>query len=294
MKKRNLIYFIGILTLAFIPLIRVSVAAPPCWVGVYEDEVYIWQYNNHTAAALGDWTTDGVVLTIFLETGAWAGWADEMLAYGPMPGNLTHEITSVGDLGPDLEFGSNYPSVQVLHAVNYTPEVGTPYDWEDKGTGSNVWAGLVLEDETDFVMFHNNLTSFFDSYDPLGWSFTSLWASTKMDWSTVVAVANTELAGVGSNLPVTALTDGFTLTVAALDWGTNTKAIELSVTFKDGLLNTWDLTYGTDTVLDVDLVQGSTQFSPCTSDAIPGFELPIIIGVVSIISLILIKKVRKK
>jgi len=298
MKKTKLILFIGIGLLAFLPFIRTTVAAPPCWVGVYEGESYSWQYNNHTAAALGDWTTDGVVYNIFLEFGVWCGWADEMLLYGPMPGTMNSLITLVGDLSPDVEYGSNYESVEVIHAVNFTPSVGTPYDWEDKsGTGTNFWSGLIIENSTEYALFHNGLMSFFDSYDPLGYTFLSLWVSTQIDWTEVVATANTELAG--TNATVTVVTDasvevGFKITISA--FGTNTKAIELTVTFDDGLLDVYDLKYDGTTVLDAELVQGSSQFEPCPTPApgIPGYELPIIIGVASIISLILVKKIRKK
>lgn len=290
MKKTILLYFIVIGLLAFIPFIRISVAAPPCWVGVYEDEYYIWQYNNHTAEVAGAWTTDGVALTGFGVLGEWMGFPEEMDTYALLPGNASHDIQTVGDLAPDVEYGSNYQSVQIIHAINWTTH-GYTFNWDDKVTMTNVYNGLVLENSTEFVLWHNGLATFFDPYS---WFLTSLWASTKLDWSEVAAAANTELAA--ANATVTALTDGFKITIAALDWGTNTLAIELSVTYDDGLLDDWHLTYGTDSILDVELIKGSSQFTPCAGgeDAIPGFELPIIIGVASIISLILIKKIKNK
>ena len=119
MKKRNFVYFIGIGLLLFIPFIRVSVAAPPAWVKIYEDDVYIWEYNNHSVAAAGQWTADGVALSCLMVMGQWCGpWTEDMTGYGNT-GNMTHEIDTIGDLGPDLEYASNYQSVEVIHLDNF-------------------------------------------------------------------------------------------------------------------------------------------------------------------------------
>lgn len=298
MKKRSIIYFIGIGLLVLIPFVRVSVAAPPCWVGAYEDEIYIWEYNNNSVAAAGDYTTDDVATGIYVIMGQWAGFGEDMAGYGLMPGSMSHEITTVGDLGPDLEYGSNYQSAQIIHELNWTVTGLYSFPWDDKVTLTNVYNALVIEDSTEFVLWHDNLTMFFDAYS---WQLTSVWASTKMDWTEAVTAANLGLAAFNATATVvTNGTDevGFKITVAAGNWiapYANTKDIGLEVTYADGLLNTWDLTYGTDTIMDVELVQGSTQFKACSgADAIPGFELPIIIGIASVISLVLIKKIKKK
>lgn len=295
MKKKNLVLFISIGLLAILPFIRVSVAAPPCWVGVYEDEFYMWHYATDSDALAGAWTTDDVVTLGYFELGVVMTWGEDNDAYGLLPGNMTHEITTVEDLAPDVEYGTNYQSVQIINALVFnTTYFG--YDYADKDTGLNVYNGLVIENSTEFVLFHDGLLTFFDAYQ---WPFTSTWASTNTDWGEVVTAANTELAATDAT--VTVVTDGteevgFKITVAALAWTTNTQALVLEVTFEDGLLNTYDLTYGGDNILSVDLLTGSSQYVACPppSDAIPGYELPIIIGVVSILSLILIKKLKNK
>ena len=293
MKKRNLLYFVGIGFLLFLPFIRVSVAAPPCWVGVYDDDVYIWSYNNHTAARWGQWETDSMGLTGTLALSRVISWFETMDDYGQTPGTMNHTILSLEDLAPDLEYGTNYPSVELSHELVYTLTGQYSYDWLDKLTGlTNVYNGLVLENSDEFALWHDNLTSFFSPENILE---TSLWASTQIDWDQVVATANTGLADV--NAIASALADGFKITVPALAWINNTLAVGLEVTYDDGLLDSWELTYGTETVFDIALEQGLSQFAECPpppAPGIPGYELPIIIGVASIMGLILIKKIKKK
>jgi hypothetical protein len=299
MKKTNLLYFIGIGLLAFLPFIRTTVAAPPCWVGINVGDTYSWTYTTDTTARDGAWTTDGAALLIFGNMGAWMGWVDdgEMGALGA--GGLSHEITVVDDLAADVEYATGYQSVLYTGAVtaNFTWWAG---DWADKDTGINLWNGIIIEEEADYVEFHEGLAKYFGPYG-LTYHTIGLFVPTNFDWTEIVTAANTELGAV--NATVTVETDGteevgFKISVAALAWGTNTLAVELSVTFDDcGLLDVWDLTYGTDSILKIEQTAGSTC-TPCPTggDAIPGFDLPIIIGVAtaSIISLILIKKIKKK
>ena len=295
MKKTNLIYVIGIGLLVFMPFVRVSVAAPPCWVGVFEEEIYLWEYNNGTAAYSGAWAADDLLGGIYNNFDQLATFGEEMADYGLMPGNMSCEILTVGDLGPDIEYGSNYQSVQVIHALNWSM-YGYAFPWDDKVTLTNIYNALIVENATEFAIWHSDLTTFFDAYT---WQDTSTWAPTDMDWTEVVTAANPGLAA--ANATATVVTDGseeigFKITVAAGAWYApynNSLALGLEVTFADGLLDTWNMTYGTDSMMDVELVQGSSQ-SRCGGGDIPGFELPIIIGLVSITSLILIKKIRKK
>jgi len=302
MKKRNFLYFIGIGFLLFLPLIRVSVAAPPAWVKIKEGDIYIWQYNNHTANAAGAWAADWVGVTALTAIGLWVGpFTEDQAGYGNT-GTMSHEIDTIGDLAPDLEYGSNYQSVEVIHKMvwNYTAggEVIGPgpggYNWDDKDTGTNIHNGLILENATEFALWTSDLTLYFDVY---AWFLTNLWVNPNMDWAEVVAAANIGLAA--ANATATVVTSGsdevgFKITVAALAWlSSNSLAIGLTVTFDEcGLLDTWDLTYGADTIMDIDQTQGTT--CPPPAPGIPGFELPIIIGVASIVSLVLIKKIKKK
>jgi hypothetical protein len=296
MRKRNLVYFIGIGLLILMPFVRVSVAAPPCWVGVYEDDIYIWQYNNHTAARFGQWTTDTMAITGLTALGVVVSWFEGMEDFAGLPGNMSHKILSIEDLGPDLEYGTNYPSVELSHEMHYDTLWWGNITWDDKVTALNTYNGLVLEDSTEFALWHDNLTAFFDIENFI---LTSMWASTNMNWDTVATAAGTGLAAVNATVAKATVASedvGFKITVPALGWVNNTLAVALEVTYEDGLLNTWELTYGTETVFDIELIQGSSQFAPCPAapPGIPGYELPIIIGVTSIISLILIKKIKKK
>ncbi|MHA1991664.1 MAG: Loki-CTERM sorting domain-containing protein [Candidatus Hodarchaeales archaeon] len=299
MKKTNLIYIIGIGFLLFLPFIRVSVAAPPAWVGLHENDTYQWQYNNHTAEVGGAWTTDMVSLAILDVLGHWVGpWTEDMQGYGNT-GIMSHEIDTIGDLGPDLEYGSMFQSVEIVHAMtwNYTeggdligPGPGG-YTWDDKVTMTNIWNGLIIENATEFAWWHGDLTLFFDAFS---WQVTTLWVNPLLNWSEAVAAANVGLAA--SNASAAVVTGGFKITIAAGAWFAwpTSLAIGLEVTFDEcGLLDTWDLTYGNAIMMDVDQVAGS-QCAPTLPPGIPGFELPIIIGVASIISLILIKKIKKK
>jgi len=299
MKKTNLIYFVGIGFLLFLPFIRVSVAAPPAWVGLHENDIYQWQYNNHTAEAAGAWATGGVAALAIDAIGVWCGpFTEDQAGYGNT-GIMSHEIDTIGDLGSDLEYMSNYQSVEIIHIMvwNYTaggeaigPGPGG-YNWDDKDTGTNIWNGLIIENATEYAWWHGDLTLFFDVYT---WFLTSLWVHPNLDWTEAVAAANIGL--VPLNVTATVETDGFKITIPADAWfaWSTSEAIGLTVTFDEcGLLDTWDLTYGNDLIMDVDQVAGS-QCTPTAPPDIPGFELPIIIGVASIISLILIKKIKKK
>ena len=137
MKKTNLIYIIGIGLLVFLPFVRVSVAAPPAWVKIQDDDVCIWEYNNHTAAATGAWSTDMVSLTLFGAIGQWCGpFTEDQAGYG-VAGNMTHVIKSVGDLGPDLNYLSNYQSVEVIHEMTWNYTAGA----ELLGGGSGGYGG---------------------------------------------------------------------------------------------------------------------------------------------------------
>ncbi|MHA1916568.1 MAG: hypothetical protein ACW97V_19620 [Promethearchaeota archaeon] len=299
MKKTKILLFIGIGLLVFLPFIRVSVAAPPCWVGANVGDAYTWQYTGDMAARDANWTTDGIALSIFANmNNAWMGWVDDGEMGFLMPGNMTHEVTVIDDLTADIEYGTGYMSSLYTSAVNFTSLAWTG-DWADKDTGLNVWNGIIIQDEADFVDYHNGLADFFDVYG-FSYQYISLIVSTALDWTEVVTDASTDLAAV--NATVTVVTDGteevgFKIAVAALAWGTNTLALELEVTFDEcGLLDVWDLTYGPDSILMIEQQVGSTC-SPCALPAgIPGYELPIIIGVTaaSTIGLILIKKIKKK
>ncbi|MHA2010559.1 MAG: Loki-CTERM sorting domain-containing protein [Candidatus Hodarchaeales archaeon] len=300
MKRTNLLYFIGIGLLAFLPFIRTSVAAPPCWVGINVGDTYTWTYTTDTTARDGAWDTDGVALLIFANMGAWMGWVDNGEMGGLSPGNMSHEITVVNDLAADVEYATGYQSVLYTGAVSYESEFWTG-DWADKDTGLNVWNGIIIEDETEYVDFHEGLAAYFGPYG-LTYHTIGLFVPTNFDWAEIVTAANTELGAV--NATVTVETDateevGFKISVAALAWGTNTLAVELSVTFDEaGLLDVWDLTYGVDSILKIEQIAGRTGYTACPTGGgvIPGYELPIIIGVVtaSIISLILIKKIKNK
>jgi len=300
MKKTNLVYFVGIGFLLILPFIRVTVAAPPAWVGLHENDTYTWQYNNHTAAAAGAWTTDTISFAILDVLDQWVGpWFVDMAGYGNT-GIMSHEIDTIGDLGPDLEYLSMFQSVEIIHVMvwNYTAggEAIAPgpggYNWDDKDTGTNIHNGLIIENATEYAIWHADLTLFFDVFTI---EITSMWVNPTMDWSEAVATANIGLAAV--NATATVVTDGFKITVAADAWfgWSTSEEIGLEVTFDEcGLLDTWDLTYGNDIIMDIDQVQGSQCPSTTAPPGIPGFELPIIIGVASIISLILIKKIKKK
>jgi hypothetical protein len=301
MKKKNLVLFIGIGFLAILPFIRVSVAAPPSWVGIAVGDTYSWTYDTDTTARDGAWTTDGVALLIFTNFGEWVGWVDdgEMGALGA--GGLSHEITAVEDLAADIEYLTGYSSVAYTGAVTADFEWWTG-DWADKDTGLNVWNGFIIENEDDFVEYHSGLAGFFNIY---GFTYHTIGlfvpSGDFFDWGEIVTLANANI----TDATVTVLTNsttseeiGFKITVAATAWTTNTLALTLEVTYDScGLLDVWDMKYGSDSILTITQTAGSTCTPYVTpAPAIPGYELPIVIGItaVSIISLILIKKIKNK
>ena len=106
MRKTNIYLLIGIGLLAFVPFIRVSVAAPPCWVGINDGDTYEWYYNIDTTAFYGAWDTDGVNLLLAENwNGTYVLWLDYMAWSADWnPGTMVHEITDVGDLADDIDF----------------------------------------------------------------------------------------------------------------------------------------------------------------------------------------------
>lgn len=295
MKKTNILCFIGFGLLVFLPFIRVSVAAPPSWVGIKVDDTYTFTYTTNMVAVNGSWTTDGVGTLLYLYMdAAYNGWIEWMVADWANPGNMSHTITAVGDLTADIEYGSNYQVVPFTNEMVFNG-TGVGYNWAlVKDDPNYAYEGVIIEDATEFVLWHDGLSNWFSiDFLPTSWPQNSIAVRRNLDWDEVATAANTELAD--NNATVTALTDGFKITVAASAWGTNTKALGLEVTFDEcGLLDMWDLTYGTDSILTIEQVAGAVCADE--DDVIPGYELPIIIGVatISIISLILIKKIKKK
>jgi len=287
MKKTNLLYFISLGLLLFLPFIRVSVAAPPSWAGIKEDDTYVFEYITDTTALYGAWVTDDIDTLMYLNMDA----AGNYWIWAMEPGNMSHTITVVGDLTADIEYGSNYQVVPFTNELVWnTTESGVIWALE-KGD-DYTYEGIIIENETEFVLWHDGLSNWFAiDFTPASWPQNSIAVPKNFDWTEVATAANTELAD--NNATVTALTDGFQITVAASAWGTNTLALGLKVTFDEcGLLDMYDLTYGTDSIMTIEQQAGAT--CPDPSPGIPGFELPIVIGITSIISLILIKKIRKK
>jgi len=294
MKKTKILLFIGIGLLAFLPFIRVSVAAPPDWVGIAVGDTYIWEYETDSTVRDGAWTTDGVALLIFANMdSSWIGWVDDGEMGAIDPGNLTHVMTVVDDLAADIEYATGYQSVLFSGAVSYQSEF-VNVDWADKETGVNIWNGIIIEEEADFVEHHSGLAGFFSIYG-FGYHTMSPFVPSGdfYDWDEIVTLASAVL----TDATVTALTRGFKITVAASAWTTNTLAVELSVTFDEcGLLELWDLTYGGDSIQTITLQAGSdcTPYVTPVAPGIPGYELPIIIGTISVISMILVKKIKNK
>ncbi|GAG00144.1 unnamed protein product, partial [marine sediment metagenome] len=236
MKKTNLLCFIGIGLLAFLPFIRVSVAAPPDWSGICPDNTYTFEYNLDLVARDGTYTADGMNLLIYGNMdAAWMGFINDDEMGLVLPGNMSHEVTVVGDLTADIEHGSGYQVVPYTHWMVYNSTfVNVP--WAMVKDQPNVYQGVIIENSTEYVLFHNGLAKFFDVYY---WPLTSIAVSTELNWTVVAAVANTMLSAV--NATVTVETAGFKISIAALDWGTNTLALELSVTFDEcGVLDVWE------------------------------------------------------
>ena len=287
MKKTNFLYVISIGLLLFLPFIRVSVAAPPSWAGIKEDDTYVFEYLWDDTAISGAWTTDNMNSLMYDNMDAagnsWMGVIDL--------GNMSHTITVVGDLTADIEYGSNYQVVPFSNQMVWNTTEGGVI-WSLDKSPDYTYEGIIIENETEFVLWHNGLSNWFKIDFTPSWPQNSIAVPTNFDWDEVATAANIELAD--NSATVTALTNGFQITVAASAWGTNTLALGLAVTFDEcGLLELWDFTYGTDSLMTVEQMAGATCVAPAPP-GIPGFDLPIVIGITSIISLILIKKIRKK
>ncbi|KKK85412.1 hypothetical protein LCGC14_2773560, partial [marine sediment metagenome] len=80
-------------------------------------------------------------------------------------------------------------------------------------------------------------------------------APKNINWTEFVAIANWGMAGnyyVGDavNTTVTALSNGYSISVPALGFGNNTLAISISVTYENGILDTYTFEYGTDLLFE--------------------------------------------
>ena len=104
MKKTNLLYFISIGLLLFLPFIRVSVAVPPSWVKIEVGDMYTFSYTINIANRDGAFGTEGVDTLIGANLGSIADVGFVYTTEGMGQYNISHTITAVGDLGPDLEY----------------------------------------------------------------------------------------------------------------------------------------------------------------------------------------------
>jgi len=241
---------------------RVSAAATPCWVGINEGDTYSWIYTTNTTNMAGAWTTDDVATLQYLNMdNAYNGWIEMMADPSYNPGNMSHTITAVGTLTADIEYGSNYQVVPFTNDMVFNATFGGVI-WDLGKDGSYAYPGVIIENATEFVLWHDGLSNWFNlDFTPASWPQNSIAVPRNFDWDEVATAANTELAD--NNATVTALSDGFQITVAASAWGNNTLALELEVTFDEcGLLNLWELKYGGDSILEVRQVVGA-EYKPC-------------------------------
>ena len=301
MKKTKLLYFIGIGFLVFLPFMRVSVAATPCWVGINDDDVYDFKYVINPYARDETWNADGMndLIWGWMEE-SWMGYINAD-AWNYLDNTDWHVYATISELG-DLIKNATWLDADP-HVFEYVPfYVDMSYYSGPWGEGY-WWDGWLwtMVNESEYVYMNLGLAQ---AFDPSEFATNSMAVSTNMNWTTVVQLANLEL--VYRMAEATVVTDaatseeiGFKITVPALAWTTNTKALEVEVTYDEcGLLFHWEVTYGTDSIIKIDLIEGS-ECTPCPTgggDAIPGFELPILISVatVSIISLIIFKKMKNR
>ncbi len=261
MKKTKIITISILGLLLLVPFMTPTVAAPASYVPVAEEETYLWelsQYNTNFAQFFADNMSD-VIATIFSQPIIWqiitvyTGWSwDSITPQSSWPLTvkaILPENTSTFLL-PDYFIPDNITHTPVYLGSGYNvlhyPAASTFYD--------DTW--YIVNDTASFAkqsLFGGTATS---PYMIMGVPF----GPKNINWTEFVAVANGGMGGgywTGDavNTTVTALSDGYSLSVPISGYGSNTLPITINVSYNaNSILDNYTFQYGALTLFYYELV----------------------------------------
>jgi len=273
MKKTRIITISLLGLLLLVPFMTPTIAAPAAYVPVAEEEEYLWELNQYNAN-FGQFFIDNmsdVLGVIFAQPAEWqistvySGWSwDDILPQSSWP--LTVKAILPENTSALL---SDY---FIFDNITYTPVF--------LGAGYNVihWPpSSLFYDDTWYIV--NDTASFakqsiygsvaFSPYTLMGVPF----GPKNINWTEFVGWVNWGMGnfwtGDAVNTTATALSNGYSLSVPASGFGSNTLPITINVTYSaDGILNNCTFEYGTLMLFFYELVSYTADaVNPVITDA---------------------------
>ena len=249
MKKAKIITISLLGLLLLVPFLTPAIAATSDYTDVAEEQKYEWtlsQYNSNFA----QWDTDNmddVLATVFLQlvdfnfTTVRSGW--------------DWDLVTPQSSWP-LTINTIYPeNTSAFLSAYFIPNVitHTPVLLDSGFTVIHFASSSLYYSDTWYIV---NDTASFAAQSLYGGSATSPYmimgvpfGPKNIDWAEFAVLANWGMGGywtgLAGNTVVTADTDGYTMSVPALGYGSNTLPITIEVTYTTaGVLNTYTFKYG--------------------------------------------------
>ena len=249
MKKAKIITTSLLGLLLLVPFLAPAKAAPASYVSVAEEEKYEWMLSQYNAN-FAQWDLDNMdywLATVFLQpvdfnfTTIRSGWSwDTVTPQSAWPmtvRTILPENTSA--------FLSDYFILdEITHTPVYLDSGFTVIHFAASSSYySDTW--YIVNDSASFAaqsLYGGSATS---PYMIMGVPF----GPKNINWSVFAGWANWGMGGywtgLAGNTSVTALADGYSMSVPVMGYGNNSLPITINVTYTtDGILNTYTFEYG--------------------------------------------------
>ncbi len=299
MKKTKIITISLLGLLMFVPLTTFAKAAVPAYVGLAVDDYFEWDHNINileSADGWALWNTDNM-------TDHWAEPFGQADAYASM-WFIEGAVGKAGPINPiyvySTEINDIFPDTGGIDGnwdtyINSTEKYDSPGETLINASNGYYLVGELtnLPFETSYIIGNDSAsfaedtwygvmaTSAFWAGKPGTYYFANslFFAPTTIDWDDFAANCTDGLeagydliANYSYDLKVNALSNGFQLYSAADDFGNNSEAITINVTYdSDGVMEKYSFEYG-DAVL-TEIVRGVTE-APIIIDPPADFSLP--------------------
>jgi hypothetical protein len=289
MKKNKLIYFSILGLLYLLPFINFVSAQPGSYVAVGAGDTIVWKATLEEDN-LADFNTD------YPEWGAafeLSGFTEGMSWVAPWDEADTPELqieATVESVGDELS--------NIIYYTDKTLYKGTPVfvTMADITTPADYYDNEAVNIGSSHEAFMSQIGWFYVQFHIWYYGATALFASTSIMWSQFAAYGNSVkpfFPSPISEATTTATTNGFTYTIPAATIGPTQKVLTSQVAYNsDGILENYEVSYDDVLLATWEIV----SYTPATEDsaAIPGYTLPIIIGLTAAGSVALIYRIWKK
>lgn len=280
MKKTRIIVIFLLGVLGLIPIINSSVAAPPAYVGVSVGETYKWKVGIHYAG----------LSALFTDMGA-GTLPPELSMYETMPINLIAEVAAVSDENNISSY--YYANVSLTISMEIPGTTTVPM----MPPGMYL-VNIVLDNNTvDYIYGTMAIVSYFMGLNPYDPIFAFLIVAKNVNWTYIANDINFVL-NMDPYMPngtATAHASGITVNIDSQlfdpDGGGPAPAvlldpIEVYANYRaNGVLERAHLKYG-------GALAGS--LGPTAGGEIPGYEIPLVLGITGAVTIGMIIYIRKK